>query len=83
MSIKASERLRRGESNALLLAEQLMKTPKKEEHKNGWKEFLRNDKNKKQFIQFLLSELEKDEYTESLLNRQIYFAYDHITCVLY
>ena len=83
MSIKASERLKRGESNALLLAGPSMKTPKKEKHKDGWKEFLRNDKNKKQFIQFLLSEWEKDEYAESLLNRQIYFAYDHITCVLY
>ena len=58
MSIKASERPRRRESNALLLAESSMKTPKKEKHKDDWKEFLRNDQNKKQFIQFLLSEWE-------------------------
>ena len=43
---------------------------------------MRNDQNKKQFIQFLLSEWEKDEYAESLRNRQIYFAYDHMCVVL-
>ena len=60
VSIKLTERQRRGESHAVSLSGPSMRTPKKD----NWKEFLKNPDNKKQFIPFILTEWEKDDYAK-------------------
>ena len=76
VSIKSTERLRRGESQEVSLAGPSMKTPK------DWKEFLRNEENKKQLIRFILTEWEKDQYSQKLYNREIYFGCDNMCFLL-
>ena len=78
VSIKSSERMRRGESLEVSLAGPSMRCPKKDE----WKEFLKNPDNKKQLIRFILTEWEKDDYASSLQDREIYFASENKSSVL-
>ena len=74
-SIKSIER-RRGESYQITIAGPSMRTPK------DWKEFLKNEDNKKQLVHFLLNEWQKDTYATALQNREIYFAGDNSCSIL-
>ena len=75
VSIKSAERLRRGDSHQYTIAGPSMTTPK------VWKQFLKNEDNKKQLIQFLLTEWQKDTYANLLHNREIFFASEY-SCVI-
>ena len=66
--IKSLKRTRRGESQAYILRGSSTKLPRE------WKSFLKNDENKKQFIQFLLHEWQQDTSAQLLLNRKVIFA---------
>ena len=48
-----------------------MKTPR------VWKEFLKNEVNKKELINFILNEWQTDTYAQLLHNRKVYFACDN------
>ncbi|GFR95662.1 hypothetical protein ElyMa_000950000 [Elysia marginata] len=75
-SIKSLERIRRGESQAYIVRGSSAKLPRE------WKSFLKNDDNKKHFIQFLLNEWQQDAYAKLLLNREAIFASDNECFVL-
>ncbi|GFR89989.1 hypothetical protein ElyMa_006138800 [Elysia marginata] len=72
-SIKSLERIRRGESQAYIVRGSSTKLPRE------CKSFLKNDDNKKHFIQFLLNEWQQDAYAKLLLNREVIFASDNDT----
>ena len=46
-----------------------------------WKEFLKNEDNKKEFINFILNEWQTDTYAQLLHNREVYFACFFLTSV--
>ena len=71
-SIKSIERLKRGNSHGYSIADPQMKTPR------IWKEFLKNEDNKKEFIQFTLRKWQRDTYAQLLHNREVYFAPDNV-----
>ncbi|GFS21423.1 hypothetical protein ElyMa_001594000 [Elysia marginata] len=75
-SIKSLERNKRGESQAYIVRGSSTKLL------SEWKSFLRNDENKKHFIQFLLNEWQQDAYAKLLLNREVIFACDNQCFVL-
>lgn len=75
-SIKSLERMRRGESQVFIVRGSSTKLPRE------WRSFLRNDDNKKHFIQFLLNEWQQDAYAKLLLNREVIFACDNQCFVL-
>ena len=68
--------MRRGESYKITIAGRSMRTPK------DWKEFLKNEDNKKQLVNFLLTEWQQDTYATALQNREIYFAGDNSCYIL-
>ena len=49
-----------------------MRTPK------VWKEFLKNEDNKIELINFILNEWQSDTYAHLLHNREVYFACDNL-----
>ena len=76
VSIKSIERMRRGDSYQHTIAGPSMTTPK------IWKEFLKNEDNKKELIQFIFTEWQKDTYANLLHNREIFFASDNLCYIL-
>ena len=70
-SVKGPERIRRGNSTKLLLKGSETCIPL------NWKQFLLNDDNKKQLIQFVLKEWSSPKYAKKLEHRRIFFAAEH------
>ena len=68
MSIKSTERLRRGTAETLLLHGPATRMP------NNFHKFLCSDENKKQLIQLLLSEWSSDMYASLLKDRELFFV---------
>ena len=66
-SIKASERLRGGTTDKLIIKGANTRRPA------DWKTFLSNDQNKQQFIEIILREWSSDDYAGKLRDRQVIF----------
>ena len=67
-SIKGIERLRRGTSTKILLKRPKTTIP------SNWHQFLSNDENKTQLIQFILQEWSSNKYHSKLQGRRIFYV---------
>ena len=67
-SIKGIERLRRGTSTKILLKGPETTIP------SNWHQFLSNDENKTQLIQFILQEWSSNKYHSKLQGRRIFYV---------
>ena len=64
-SVKTMERLRRGTSNKLLIGGPKTKKP------YDWKDFLKNDDNKKRLIELLLEVWSSNQFSSRLIEREV------------
>ena len=71
MSIKSTERLRRGTSDPILIKGPSSKIPR------NFQMFLTNDENKKRLIALICHEWSSDAYAGLLKNRELYFVNEH------